>query len=64
MHFEIYRSSGTEAAQTPGKPWKWRLVAEDGAAVAHGEGYASSEECERIVMLVRASNPETPIRYG
>ena len=64
MHFEIYRCAATDAASAPEKPWKWRLVGDDGAALAYGEGYRSSAECERILRLVQASNPDTPIRYG
>lgn len=63
LHFEIYRVSDTEAAESPGKPWKWRLIALDGLAVAYGEGYASRKDCARAITTVMGASPQTPVRY-
>jgi len=48
MRFELYRDAGGE--------WRWRLRATNGNVVADSaEGYASREDCEHGIALVKQS---------
>jgi len=53
MKFQIYR--------TRAKQWRWRLRADNGEIIAHGESYKRKWDCVNAVALVRLAGTRAQV---
>jgi len=55
MRFEKYKT------KSRGGQHRWRLRADNGEIIAHGESYTVESGVDEVIVLIKATNPETPV---
>jgi uncharacterized protein YegP (UPF0339 family) len=52
MYYEMYQQGGQ---------WRWRLKAANHEILASGESYTTKANCEKVIELLKATTPATPV---